>query len=59
MLLAEEAWTEQMKQQFEAIKIRLDSLEQQNQSILGQKDKTLEELDKVRIQMRHNPGVPK
>jgi len=57
-LFAEESWTDQMKRQFDDIKMRLDLLEQQNKNILDQKDKTLKGLEQVRIQMRHNPGSP-
>ena len=50
----EKPWTEQFLSEFSGIKTRLADVEKAQQDILAQKDKILEELDRLRVWVRHS-----
>ena len=46
--------TGQFLKEFEGVKVRLSSIEQGQQDILAQKSKIIDEIDRLRIWVRHN-----
>ncbi len=55
----EKPWTDQFLGEFEGIKIRLANIEKTQQDILVEKEKILEELDRIRVWVRHSGGNKK
>ena len=50
----ESPWTQQCMNEFDGIKMRLANVEKSQHEILAQKNKILEEIDRLRIWVRHN-----
>lgn len=54
----EKPWAEQFLGEFSKIKTRLADVEKAQQDILTQKDKILEDLDQLRVWVRHRGSNP-